>query len=91
MCQTPEDTNSPTADVLLLQEGPYPAKLCRADCKKEDCSHDDLLFVCLCPQCMSERGYIGPVNIEVEQQSSGAPYFLRMSLDLTSKTISEGQ
>ncbi|GBM97897.1 hypothetical protein AVEN_228333-1 [Araneus ventricosus] len=39
MCQTPEDTNSATAGVasLLLQEGPYPAKLCRADCMKEDC------------------------------------------------------
>ncbi|GBM24404.1 hypothetical protein AVEN_167632-1 [Araneus ventricosus] len=47
MCQMPEDSNSVTAGVaaLLLQEGPYPAKLCCADCMKEDCSHDDLLFV----------------------------------------------
>ncbi|GBM82747.1 hypothetical protein AVEN_66249-1 [Araneus ventricosus] len=30
---------------LLLQEGPCPVKLCRADCIKEDCSHD---YCCLC-------------------------------------------
>ncbi|GBN37664.1 hypothetical protein AVEN_77477-1 [Araneus ventricosus] len=30
---------------LLLQEDLYPAKLCHAVCVKEDCSHDDLLFV----------------------------------------------
>ncbi|GBN85830.1 hypothetical protein AVEN_160668-1 [Araneus ventricosus] len=72
---------------LLLQEGPYPTKLCRSDCMKEDCSHDDLMFVCLCPQCTSERGCIGPVNIAVGHQSCGATYSLRMSLDLTSKTI----
>ncbi|GBO24012.1 hypothetical protein AVEN_230265-1 [Araneus ventricosus] len=39
---------------------------------KEDCSHDDLLFVCLCPQRTSERGCIGPVNIAVGHQSSGS-------------------
>ncbi|GBM10500.1 hypothetical protein AVEN_109302-1 [Araneus ventricosus] len=52
MCQTPEDTNSAAEDTnsLLPQEGPYPAKLCRTDCMKKDCSHDRLLFVCLCPQ-----------------------------------------
>ncbi|GBM23637.1 hypothetical protein AVEN_117387-1 [Araneus ventricosus] len=33
--------------------------MCRADCMKEDRSHDELLFVCLCPQRTSERGYIG--------------------------------
>ncbi|GBL76724.1 hypothetical protein AVEN_53407-1 [Araneus ventricosus] len=39
---------------------------------KEDCSHDDLLFVCLCPQRTSERSCIGPVNKAVGHQSSGA-------------------
>ncbi|GBL77997.1 hypothetical protein AVEN_143315-1 [Araneus ventricosus] len=34
---------------------------------------------------------IGPVNIAVGHQSSGATYSLRMSLDLTSRTIPEGQ
>ncbi|GBL92047.1 hypothetical protein AVEN_126037-1 [Araneus ventricosus] len=43
---------------LLLQEGPYPTKLRRVDCMK-DCSHDDL-FVCLCPQRISERGCLFP-------------------------------
>ncbi|GBN08358.1 hypothetical protein AVEN_123159-1 [Araneus ventricosus] len=76
---------------LLLQEGPYPAKLCRADCMKEDSLHDDLLFVCLCPQRTSERGCIGPVNIAVGHHSSGATYSLRMSLDLAFRTIPEGQ
>ncbi|GBN12349.1 hypothetical protein AVEN_87982-1 [Araneus ventricosus] len=57
---------------------------------KEDCSHDDLLFVCFCPQGTSERGCIGPVNIAVGQQSSGTNHSLRMSLDLTSITIPEG-
>ncbi|GBM03019.1 hypothetical protein AVEN_14533-1 [Araneus ventricosus] len=58
---------------------------------KEDCSHDDLLFVCLCSRRTSERGCIGPVNIAVGHQSSGATYSLRMRLDLTSRTIHEGQ
>ncbi|GBN20815.1 hypothetical protein AVEN_14385-1 [Araneus ventricosus] len=58
---------------------------------KEDCSHDDLLFVCLCPQRTSERGCIGPLNIAVGHQSSGATYSLRMNLDLTSRTIRERQ
>ncbi|GBN80035.1 hypothetical protein AVEN_199180-1, partial [Araneus ventricosus] len=66
MCQTPDDTSS-----LLLQEGPYPAKLNGADCMKEDCLHDDLLFLCLCPQRTTERGCIGPVNIAVGHQSVG--------------------
>ncbi|GBL68291.1 hypothetical protein AVEN_246366-1 [Araneus ventricosus] len=47
MCQTPEDTNSATDGVAVLcccRKAPY--KLCRTDCMKEDCSHDDLLFVC---------------------------------------------
>ncbi|GBM20249.1 hypothetical protein AVEN_216667-1 [Araneus ventricosus] len=66
---------------------------------KEDCSHDGLLFVCLCPQRTSERGCIGPVNlcivaaaatIAVGHQSSGGSYSLRMSLDLTSRTIPKG-
>ncbi|GBN26123.1 hypothetical protein AVEN_275671-1 [Araneus ventricosus] len=48
------------------------------------------LFVCLCPQRTSERGCIGPVNIAVGHQSSGATYSLRMSLDVTSRIISEG-
>ncbi|GBO05986.1 hypothetical protein AVEN_158294-1 [Araneus ventricosus] len=90
MCQTPGDTNWRRSS-LLLQEGPCPAKPCRADCMKEDCSHDDLLFVCLCLQRTSERGCIGPMNIAVGHQSSGATYSLRMSLDLTSRTINEGQ
>ncbi|GBN69034.1 hypothetical protein AVEN_262399-1 [Araneus ventricosus] len=38
-----------------------------------------------------ERGCIGPVNIAVGHQSSGATYSLLMSLDLTSRTIPEGQ
>ncbi|GBM59173.1 hypothetical protein AVEN_18061-1 [Araneus ventricosus] len=75
----------------LLQEGPYPAKLRHADCMKEDCSHDDLLFVCLCPQRTSGRSCIRPNNIAVGYQSSGATYSLRMSLYLTSRTIPEGQ
>ncbi|GBN22538.1 hypothetical protein AVEN_268171-1 [Araneus ventricosus] len=33
------------------------AKLCRAASIKEDCSHYDLLFVCLCPQRSSECGW----------------------------------
>ncbi|GBM06777.1 hypothetical protein AVEN_63014-1 [Araneus ventricosus] len=35
-CQTPENTKSDSwhRNSLLLQEGPYPAKLCRADCMK---------------------------------------------------------
>ncbi|GBN15551.1 hypothetical protein AVEN_77201-1 [Araneus ventricosus] len=74
---------------LLLQEGPYPAKLCRADCMKEDCSYEDLSFVCLCLQRTSERGCIEPVNIAVGHQSSGATYSLRMSFYLTSRTIPE--
>ncbi|GBL99140.1 hypothetical protein AVEN_64133-1 [Araneus ventricosus] len=45
---------------LLLQEGPYPAKLCCSDCMKEDCSHDDLLFVCFYPQRTLEGVCIGP-------------------------------
>ncbi|GBN04060.1 hypothetical protein AVEN_100654-1 [Araneus ventricosus] len=77
--------------ALLLQEGPCPAKLCHTDCLKEDCSHDDLLFVCLCLQRMSERDCIGPMNIAVVHQSSGATYSLRMSLYLTYRTIPEGQ
>ncbi|GBM80517.1 hypothetical protein AVEN_123272-1 [Araneus ventricosus] len=93
--QTLEDTNrsntSWSRSSLLLKESPCPAKLCRADCIKEDCSHGDLLFVCLCLQRTSERGCIGPVNITVGHQSSGATYSLRMSLDLTSRTIPEGQ
>ncbi|GBO05996.1 hypothetical protein AVEN_217562-1 [Araneus ventricosus] len=76
---------------LLLREGSYPAKLCRVDCMKEDCSHDNLLFVCLCPQRTSERSCIGAVNIAVGHQSSRTTYSLRMSLDLTYKTIPEGQ
>ncbi|GBM28787.1 hypothetical protein AVEN_130496-1 [Araneus ventricosus] len=92
-CNVPDagDTNSWRRSSLLLQEGPYPAKLCLTNCMKEDCSHDDLLFVCLCPQRTSERGCIGPVNIAVGHQSSGATYSLHMSLDLTSRTIPEGQ
>ncbi|GBN96794.1 hypothetical protein AVEN_242420-1 [Araneus ventricosus] len=43
---------------------------------KEDCSHENLLFVCLCPQRTSERGCVGPVNIAVGHQSSGATYSL---------------
>ncbi|GBM32156.1 hypothetical protein AVEN_11935-1 [Araneus ventricosus] len=58
---------------------------------KEDCSHGDLLFVCLCPQRTSERGCIRPWNIAVGHQSSGATYFLRLSLDFTSRTIPGGQ
>ncbi|GBM70978.1 hypothetical protein AVEN_102913-1 [Araneus ventricosus] len=58
---------------------------------KDKCSHDDLLFVCLCPQHPSERGSIGPVNIAVGHQNSETTYSLRMSLDLTSRTIPEGQ
>ncbi|GBO03500.1 hypothetical protein AVEN_181855-1 [Araneus ventricosus] len=77
MCQTPEDTNSATAGAAAL----CPVRLCRADCVKEVCSHDDLLFVCLCPQRTSERSCIGPVNIAVGHQSSGTTYSLRMSLD----------
>ncbi|GBM84470.1 hypothetical protein AVEN_192184-1 [Araneus ventricosus] len=57
---------------------------------KEDCSHDDLLFVCLCPQRTSERACIGPGNIAVGHQSSGSSFSLRISLDLTSRTIPEG-
>ncbi|GBN71460.1 hypothetical protein AVEN_37331-1 [Araneus ventricosus] len=76
---------------MLLQERPYPAKLCRADCMKEDCSYDDLMFVCLCSQRTSERGCIGPVNIAVRHQSSGVTYSLWMSLDLTSRHIPEGK
>ncbi|GBN72225.1 hypothetical protein AVEN_152519-1 [Araneus ventricosus] len=76
---------------LLLQEGPYPAKPRRTDCMKEDCSHDDLLFVRLCPQRTSECGCIVPVNIEVRHQISGVTYSLRMSLDLTLRTNPEGQ
>ncbi|GBM16067.1 hypothetical protein AVEN_163112-1 [Araneus ventricosus] len=93
MCQTPEDSSSGTAGVAALcccREAHIPAN-CRADCMKEDCSHDDLLFVCLCPQRTSERGCIEPVNIAVGHQSSGATYTLRMSLYLTSRTIPEGQ
>ncbi|GBM58056.1 hypothetical protein AVEN_222821-1 [Araneus ventricosus] len=92
MCQTQEDTNSATSGVssLLLQEGPYPAKPCGANCMKEDCSHDDLLFLCLCPQHTSERECIGPENIAVGHQSNGTTYYLRMSLDLTSRTIPKG-
>ncbi|GBO31044.1 hypothetical protein AVEN_245936-1 [Araneus ventricosus] len=59
---------------LLLEECPYPSKLCRADCMNEDCSHDDQLFVCVCPQSTSERSCIGPVNIAVGHQSSGSTY-----------------
>ncbi|GBM47357.1 hypothetical protein AVEN_66104-1 [Araneus ventricosus] len=51
----------------------------------------DLLFVCLCPQLTLERGCIGPVNIAVGHQSSGATYSLRLSLDLTSRTIPVGK
>ncbi|GBN93057.1 hypothetical protein AVEN_21634-1 [Araneus ventricosus] len=94
MCQTLEDTNRSNNNwrrsSLLLQEGPCPGKLCRADCIMEDCSHDDLLFVCLCLQHTSERGCIGPMNIAVGHQSSMTTYSLRMSLDLTSRTILEG-
>ncbi|GBN05702.1 hypothetical protein AVEN_95476-1 [Araneus ventricosus] len=54
---------------------------------KEECSHDNLLFVCLCSQRTSERGCIGPVNITVGHQSSGGTYSLRMSLDLTSRAM----
>ncbi|GBL88703.1 hypothetical protein AVEN_195679-1 [Araneus ventricosus] len=50
-----------------------------ADCMKEDFTHDDLLFVCLCLQRTSERGCIGPVNIAVRHQNSGATYSLLMS------------
>ncbi|GBL93021.1 hypothetical protein AVEN_54653-2 [Araneus ventricosus] len=57
----------------------------------EDCSHDDLLFLCFCLQPTSKRGCIGPVNIAVGHHSSGATYSLRMSLDLTSRTIPEGE
>ncbi|GBN73454.1 hypothetical protein AVEN_103589-1 [Araneus ventricosus] len=45
------------------------------DGMKEDCSHDDLMFVYLCPQRTSERGCIGPVNIAVGHQSSGPRTF----------------
>ncbi|GBO34819.1 hypothetical protein AVEN_205817-1 [Araneus ventricosus] len=59
MCQTPEDTNRSNTNwrrsSLLLQEGPCPAKLCRADCIKEDCSHNDLLFVPLSPAHVRAR------------------------------------
>ncbi|GBM24343.1 hypothetical protein AVEN_202328-1 [Araneus ventricosus] len=85
MSQTPEDINSWRRSSLLLQEDPYPAKLCRADCMKADCLQDDLLFVGFCPQRTSERGCIGPVNIAVGHQSSGTTYSLRISLDLTSR------
>ncbi|GBN14539.1 hypothetical protein AVEN_79585-1 [Araneus ventricosus] len=91
-CNVPEDTNRSYTywrrSSLLLQEGPCPAKLCRADCIKEDCSHDDLLFVYLCTQRTSERGCIGNMNIAVGHQSSGATYSLPMSLDLTSRNDS---
>ncbi|GBL80546.1 hypothetical protein AVEN_82602-1 [Araneus ventricosus] len=76
---------------LLLQEDPCPSKMYRADCIKEDCSDGDLLFVCLCLQRTSERSCIGPMNIAVGHQSSEATYSLWMSLDLTSRTIPEGQ
>ncbi|GBM83689.1 hypothetical protein AVEN_84258-1 [Araneus ventricosus] len=76
---------------VLLQEGSYPAKLYHANCMKEDCSHDDLLFVCLCHQRTLQRGCIGPVNIAVRHQNSGATCALRMSLYLTPRTIPEGQ
>ncbi|GBL89553.1 hypothetical protein AVEN_87883-1 [Araneus ventricosus] len=69
---------------------PLPKGSKRADCMKEDCSHDDL-FVCLCPQRTLERCCIGPVNIAVGHQSSGTTYSLRMSLDFTPRTIPEEQ
>ncbi|GBN71221.1 hypothetical protein AVEN_88307-1 [Araneus ventricosus] len=62
---TTADGDSWRRSSLLLQEGPYPAILCRVDCMKEYCSHDGLLFVCLCPHRTLERGCIGPVNIAV--------------------------
>ncbi|GBM35163.1 hypothetical protein AVEN_140761-1 [Araneus ventricosus] len=47
--------------------------------------------VCVPLSPMSERGCIGPANIAVGHQGSGATYCLWMSLDLTSRTIPEGQ
>ncbi|GBM00565.1 hypothetical protein AVEN_77371-1 [Araneus ventricosus] len=43
---------------------------------KEDCLHDDLLFVCLCPQRTSESDCIEPVNIAFGHQSSGGHVLL---------------
>ncbi|GBM93671.1 hypothetical protein AVEN_42601-1 [Araneus ventricosus] len=78
------------SQLYAAAKGPYPAKLCSADCIKGDCSYDHLLFVCLCLKRTSERGYIGPMDNAVGHQSSGATYSLQMSLDLTSRTIPEG-
>ncbi|GBM39854.1 hypothetical protein AVEN_45810-1 [Araneus ventricosus] len=92
MCQTPDNTARQLASHLSATAGiPYPSKPCRANCMKEDCSHDGVLFVCLCPQRTLESGSIGPVNIAISHQSSGPTYSLRMSLDLTPRTIPEGQ
>ncbi|GBN60819.1 hypothetical protein AVEN_59315-1 [Araneus ventricosus] len=44
----------------LLQESPYPAKLCRADCMKEDCSHDDLLLCAFVPSAHHSAVALGP-------------------------------
>ncbi|GBL80338.1 hypothetical protein AVEN_92249-1 [Araneus ventricosus] len=49
---------------------------------KEDCSNYDLLFVCLCPQHTSERGCIGPLNIAVRHQSSGASRIIPKGSDM---------
>ncbi|GBN18686.1 hypothetical protein AVEN_89424-1 [Araneus ventricosus] len=91
MCQTPEDTNWRRSSLLLHKGHVPPNCVCRADCIKEDFSHDGPLFVCLCLQRATERGCIGPMNIAVGHQSSGVTYSLWMSLDLTSRTIPEGQ
>ncbi|GBM68263.1 hypothetical protein AVEN_88836-1 [Araneus ventricosus] len=42
-------------------------------------------------QSTSDRSCIGPVNFAVGHQSSGDTYSLRMTLDLTFRTIPEGQ
>ncbi|GBM68042.1 hypothetical protein AVEN_51690-1 [Araneus ventricosus] len=91
MCHTPKYTNTATSGVAALY--------C---CRKAHITVSRRLYeaglfacrpvvLCLCPQRRSECGCVGPVNIATGHQSSEATYSLRMSLDLTSRTIPEEQ
>ncbi|GBM49640.1 hypothetical protein AVEN_3225-1 [Araneus ventricosus] len=90
MCQTLEDTNSVIVGVAALccrRKTHIPLNVSRR-------LHERGLFARRPVDCVPlspERGCIGLVNITVGYQSSGATYSLRMSLDLTSRTIPEGQ
>ncbi|GBN92518.1 hypothetical protein AVEN_64214-1 [Araneus ventricosus] len=56
---------TPTARHLASQlsaaaRRPVSRQTVSADCMKEDCSHDDLLFVCLCPPAHVRAVALGP-------------------------------